>query len=88
MVATPTLWKAKTQVNTADAAAPGTQGGDSQTLPLLAALGDGGYVVVWTDTSRTHNPAGSAVLGQRYDVWARRSEVRSRSVNSIPATSP
>jgi hypothetical protein len=33
----------------------------------VVSLNDGGYVVVWTDFSRTYNPAGAAVIGQRYD---------------------
>ena len=40
---------------------------DGQVAPLL----DGGYVVVWTDSSRqpfpAGNPLGSAIIGQRYD---------------------
>jgi FG-GAP-like repeat len=66
MTTTPQLVKSLTQVNTADT--PVAFGGtatqnDSQIAPLL----DGGYVVVWTDYSRTHNPNGSAIIGQRYD---------------------
>ena len=66
MTTTPQLVKSLTQVNTADT--PVAFGGtatqsDGQIAPLL----DGGYVVVWTDYSRTHNPNGSAIVGQRYD---------------------
>ncbi len=61
MTTTPTIWKSSTKVNTTEA---GTQvhGG-------LAALLDGGYVVVWTDDSNgVFNPTGDAVVAQRYDV--------------------
>jgi FG-GAP-like repeat len=66
MTTTPQPVKSLTQVNTADTpVAPGGTAiqSDGQIAPLL----DGGYVVVWTDSSRTHNPNGSAILGQRYD---------------------
>jgi hypothetical protein len=67
MTTTPQVVKSLTQVNTADT--PVRPGGtatqnDSQIAPLL----DGGYVVVWTDYSRTHNPNGTAIVGQRYDA--------------------
>jgi hypothetical protein len=62
MTTTPTLWKSQTQVNTTDG---GTQQDDGQ----IVALQDGGYVVVWTDEdSHAYNPAGGAIVGQRYDV--------------------
>jgi hypothetical protein len=35
--------------------------------PHVVSLNDGGYVVAWTDFSRTYNPNGTAVIGQRYD---------------------
>ena len=35
--------------------------------PQVVSLNDGGYVVAWTDFSRTYNPNGTAVIGQRYD---------------------
>ena len=60
MTTTPTIWKSSTKVNTTEA---GTQvhGG-------LAALLDGGYVVVWTDDSNgVFNPTGDAVVAQRYE---------------------
>jgi hypothetical protein len=67
MTTTPRLVKSLTQVNTADApAAPG--GTDIQSDGQIGPLLDGGYVVVWTDGSRTHNPGGSAIVGQRYDI--------------------
>jgi hypothetical protein len=66
MTTTPRLVKSLTQVNTADApAAPG--GNAVQDDGQIARLADGGYVVVWADYSRTHNPSGAAVVGQRYD---------------------
>ncbi len=66
MTATPRLVKSLTQVNTADAAV-GLGGLPVQADGQIAGLPDGGYVVVWTDSSRTHNPNGSAIVGQRYD---------------------
>jgi FG-GAP-like repeat len=67
MTTTPRLVKSLTQVNTADApAAPG--GSAVQAEGQIARLADGGYVVVWADYSRTHNPGGGAVVGQRYDA--------------------
>jgi len=39
----------------------------SQDDGQVVALNDGGYVVVWTDFSRTYNPDGAAVIGQAYD---------------------
>lgn len=68
MTTTPKLWKSQTQVNTSDAPFPGRGGSNFQGDGQIAPLQDGGYVVVWTDGSRTHNPAGYAVVGQRYDA--------------------
>jgi FG-GAP-like repeat len=66
MTTTPRLVKSLTQVNTSDAAvAPGRFA--DQFNGQIAALPDGGYVVVWMDQSGTHNPDGAAVVGQRYD---------------------
>jgi hypothetical protein len=59
MTATPRLVKSLTQVNTTDALV--------QTDGQVASLNDGGYVVVWTDSSLTYNPTGTAIVGQRYD---------------------
>jgi hypothetical protein len=67
MTTTPRLSKSLTQVNTTDAAVPMSGGFATQYDGQIAPLADGGYVVVWTDFSRTHNPAGAAVVGQRYD---------------------
>src|SRR5215831_1965408 len=61
MTTTPHLVKSETQVNTTDA-------GKTQNQSEIAALQDGGYVVVWTDGSQTYNTAGSAIVGQRYDA--------------------
>jgi FG-GAP-like repeat len=67
MTTTPRLVKSLTQVNTSDApVAPG--GFAAQFDGHVAALPDGGYLVVWTDQSRAHNPNGAAVVGQRYDA--------------------
>jgi FG-GAP-like repeat len=63
MTTTPRLTKSLTQVNTTDAGAGGAGQNDGQ----VVSLNDGGYVVVWTDNSRTYNPAGTAVVGQVYD---------------------
>jgi FG-GAP-like repeat len=67
MTTTPRLWKSLTQVNTSDA--PVVAGGTaSQVDGQIAPLQDGGYVVVWEDASRTYNPGGFAIVGQRYDA--------------------
>ena len=67
MTTTPRVWKSLSQVNTSDApVAPG--GTASQTEGQIAPLQDGGYVVVWTDSSRMYNPFGFAIVGQRYDA--------------------
>jgi len=42
--------------------------------PDRALLADGGYVLVWTDS--THNPNGSAIVGQRYDSRGNKVEVK------------
>src|SRR5262245_34224138 len=68
MTTTPRLWKSLTQVNTTDAPPPMSGGLAFQVDGQVAPLADGGYVVVWTDLSRTYNPAGQAVVGQRYDA--------------------
>ena len=60
MTTTPTIWKSSTKVNASQ--------GDAR-FGGLAALLDGGYVVVCTDDSNgVHNPTGDAVVAQRYDV--------------------
>src|SRR5262249_25177722 len=68
MTTTPRLWKSLTQVNTTDAPPPMSGGLAFQVDGQVAPLADGGYVVVWTDLSRAYNPAGQAVVGQRYDA--------------------
>jgi Ca2+-binding RTX toxin-like protein len=68
MSTTPRLWKSPTQVNTTDAPAPMSGGLAFQLDGQVAPLADGGYLVVWTDLSRAYNPAGQAVIGQRYDA--------------------
>ena len=68
---TPRLWKSLREVNTADGPVTPTGTafqGDGQ----IARLQDGGYVIVWTDDSGTHNPAGGAIVGQRYDSFGNR----------------
>jgi hypothetical protein len=51
MTTSPQLVKSLTQVNTADAAV-GSGGSADQADGQVAPLLDGGYVVVWTDSSR------------------------------------
>ncbi len=65
MTTTPRLVKPFTQVNTTDAAV-GFGGTPFQGEGQLTGLPDGGYVVVWTDFSRTLI-FGSEIVGQRYD---------------------
>jgi hypothetical protein len=79
MTATPRLVKSLTQVNGTDALL--------QIDGQVAPLNDGGYVVVWTDSSLTYNPLGTAIVGQRYDSVGTRSVARSRSANSPRETS-
>jgi hypothetical protein len=57
MTTTPTRWKAQSQVNTTD-------GGFAQFEGEVAASADGGYFVVWTDSS-----AGNLdIVGRPYDA--------------------
>jgi hypothetical protein len=74
MTIAPSLVTFLTQVNSSDAPQPGGTAfqGDGQVAPLP----DGGYVVVWTDSSRTHSPNGSAIVGQRYDSLGNKVEVK------------
>src|SRR5262245_15120889 len=67
MTTTPRLWKPQTQVNTTDAAAD-AGGSSSQLDGQVTSLSNGGYVVVWTDSSHTYNASGSAIVAQRYDA--------------------
>jgi Ca2+-binding RTX toxin-like protein len=77
-VATPTLWKSQTQVNTT---AP-----DALDFPavFVTPLGDGGYIVVWDIEDSVHNPTGDAVVGQRYDILGEKigGEVKISQFNS------
>jgi hypothetical protein len=59
MTTTPRPVKSLTQVNGTDTLV--------QIDGQVALLIDGGYVVVWTDSSLTYNPSGTAIVGQRYD---------------------
>ena len=61
MTTTPRLWNSLTQVNTTDH-------DDTQFGGAITAREDGGYIVVWTDTSETFNSLGEAIVGQRYDA--------------------
>jgi VCBS repeat protein len=61
MTTTPRPLNSPTQVNTTD-------GGTAQFQSEIAPLQDGGYVVVWTDASHTYNPAGEAIVAQRYNA--------------------
>jgi FG-GAP-like repeat len=61
MTTTPRLWNSLTQVNTTD-------DGRTQFQGEITARQDGGYIVVWTDTSKTFNSLGEAIVGQRYDA--------------------
>jgi hypothetical protein len=56
------LWKSLTQVNATDS---GPNGG-GQAGGQIAALKDGGYVVIWEDGSGVYNPSGTALVAQRY----------------------
>jgi hypothetical protein len=62
MSSIPTPWKSETKVNTSE------NGGSNQFKPVTASLGDGGYVVVWYDSSLVHNPLGHAIVAQKYDA--------------------
>jgi hypothetical protein len=63
MTATPKIWKSLTQVNATDSG----PNGDGQLDGQIAALKDGGYVVIWGDSSGVYNPSGTAIVAQRYD---------------------
>ena len=62
----------------------------SQDDGQVVSLNDGGYVVVWTDFSRTYNPAGAAVIGQRYNSSGNKigGEVKLSGFNSGDQFSP
>jgi hypothetical protein len=89
MTTTPQLVKSLTQVNTSDAPVnPDSDAsqGDGQIAPLL----NGGYVVVWTDGSGTHNFSGTAIVGQRYDSLGNKvgGEVKISQFSSGDQSSP
>src|SRR4029078_1785754 len=42
--------------------------GFSQSDGEIVGLNDGGYVIVWNDTSHMFNPGGTAVVGQKFDA--------------------
>jgi hypothetical protein len=67
MTTTPRLSSAWSGANTTHEPAPMSAGLPVQDDGQVVALNDGGYVVVWTDFSRTYNPNGAAVIGQRFD---------------------
>jgi FG-GAP-like repeat len=82
MTATPRSVKSLTQVNTTDTLA--------QIDGQVASLNDGGYVVVWTDSSLTYNPSGTAIVGQRYDAFGNKvgGEVKISQFSSGDQLSP
>jgi FG-GAP-like repeat/FG-GAP repeat len=86
---TPRLVKSLTQVNTSDAPV-NPDSDDSQLDGQVAPLADGGYVVVWTDGSGTHNFSGTAIVGQRYDSLGNKvaGEVKISQFSSGDQSSP
>jgi hypothetical protein len=82
MTATPRSVKSLTQVNATDTLA--------QIDGQVASLNDGGYVVVWTDSSLTYNPSGTAIVGQRYDAFGNKvgGEVKISQFSSGDQLSP
>ncbi|HEX2351885.1 MAG TPA: VCBS repeat-containing protein [Xanthobacteraceae bacterium] len=89
MTTTPRLVKSLTQVNTSDAPV-NPDSDDSQLDGQVAPLADGGYVVVWTDGSGTHNFSGTAIVGQRYDSLGNKvaGEVKISQFSSGDQSSP
>jgi hypothetical protein len=86
---TPRLVKSLTQVNTSDA--PVNPDSDASQLDgQIAPLLNGGYVVVWTDGSGTHNFSGTAIVGQRYDSLGNKvgGEVKISQFSSGDQSSP
>jgi hypothetical protein len=90
MTTTPRLSNSWSQANTTHQPAPMSAGLPSQDDGQVVALNDGGYVVVWTDFSRTYNSAGAAVIGQRYDSAGNKvgGEVKLSGFNSGDQFSP
>src|SRR5262245_994736 len=70
MGTTPVLLLPFTQVNTVDPP-PDDELSSWQFGGEVAALPDGGYMVVWNDGSEVYNPSG-LVVGQRYDSLGNR----------------
>ena len=90
MTTTPRLSSPWSIANTAHQPAPMSAGLPSQDDGQVVSLNDGGYVVVWTDFSRTYNPAGAAVIGQRYNSPGNKigGEVKLSGFNSGDQFSP
>ena len=82
MTTTPSLWKSPTQAN--------TTGAGNQLDGQIAALNDGGYVVVWEDQSHVYQATGSAIVGQRYDAAGNKvgGEVNLSAFSSGSQTAP
>jgi hypothetical protein len=82
MTATPRSVKTLTQVNSTDTLV--------QIDGQVASLNDGGYVVVWTDSSLTYNPSGTAIVAQRYDSFGNKvgGEVKISQFSSGDQLSP
>jgi FG-GAP-like repeat len=82
MTATPRSVKTLTQVNSTDTLV--------QIDGQVASLNDGGYVVVWTDSSLTYNPTGTAIVAQRYDSFGNKvgGEVKISQFSSGDQLSP
>jgi hypothetical protein len=74
MTIAPSLVTFLTQVNSSDAPQPG--GTDFQGDGPGRSSAGWRLRLVWTDSSRTHNPNGSAIVGQRYDSLGNKVEVR------------
>jgi hypothetical protein len=90
MTTTPRLSNSWSIANTTHQPAPMSAGLPSQDDGHVVSLNDGGYVVVWTDLSRTYNPDGAAVIGQRYDSAGNKvgGEVKLSGFNSGDQFSP
>jgi hypothetical protein len=86
MTTTPRLWKSQTQVNATDSG----PNGEAQVGGQIAALEDGGYVVVWADNSGAFNPSGTALVAQRYSSAGNKVGGEVHLTNSFPgsASSP
>jgi hypothetical protein len=84
MAMTPTLWKGQTQVNTTD-------GNQTQSNGQIAALGNGGYVVVWKDdgsgrvNAYSYDELGNQVTGEVNIGSGLPGTVFVNSVTSLPS---